>query len=91
MASLKAGRVVHVVVTGDVTEGARIEEYELFQALFLPLRREGRLTVVPGNHDRCGDDVAELLSGGLRVSVDHRDGSFMVCVDSTAPRRRERW
>lgn len=88
VASLRTERVDHVVVTGDVTEGGRIEEYELFQALFLPLKREGRLTVVPGNHDRCGDDVAELLSDELRVSVDHRDGLFMVCVDSTAPHNR---
>jgi hypothetical protein len=43
---------------------------------------------VPGNHDRSGDDVAELLSDELRVSVDRRDGLFMVCVDSTAPHNR---
>jgi predicted phosphodiesterase len=88
VASLREARVDHVVLTGDVTESGRIDEYELFQSLFLPLRREGRLTVVPGNHDRSGDDVAELLSDELRVSVDARDGVFMVCVDSTAPHNR---
>lgn len=86
--SLREQRVDHVVVTGDITESGRIEEYELFEALFLPLRRAGRLTVVPGNHDRSGDDVAELLSDELRVSVDARDGLFLVCVDSTAPHNR---
>lgn len=88
VASLRASAVDHVVVTGDVTESGYFEEYELFQALFLPLKREGRLTVVPGNHDRAGDDVAELLSDELRVSVDRRDGLFMVCVDSTAPHNK---
>ncbi|MEW5742616.1 MAG: metallophosphoesterase [Myxococcota bacterium] len=88
VAKLRETRVDHVVLTGDVTESGRIEEYELFLSLFLPLKREGRLTVVPGNHDRSGDDVAELLSDELRVSVDRRDGLFMVCVDSTAPHNR---
>jgi 3',5'-cyclic AMP phosphodiesterase CpdA len=78
-------RVDHVVLTGDVTHTGSIDEYELFTALFRPLRERGRLTVVPGNHDRGTDNVAELLSDELRVSVDAREGLFMVCVDSTAP------
>lgn len=88
VASLAAERVDHVVVTGDVTDRGDLEAYELFQSLLWPLRRAGRLTVVPGNHDRCGDDVAELLSDGMRVFVDRRDGLFMICVDSTTPHNR---
>lgn len=86
--SVLAQNVDHVVVTGDVTHSGRLEEYELWLELFDPLLRAGRVTVVPGNHDVAGDGVAELLSDELRVSVDAREGLFMVCVDSTAPHNR---
>ncbi len=86
--SLRAEQVDHVVVTGDITHSGAIDEYELWLELFEPLLREKRVTVVPGNHDVAGDGVAELLSDGLRVSVDARAGLFMVCVDSTAPHNR---
>jgi 3',5'-cyclic AMP phosphodiesterase CpdA len=80
--------VDHVVVTGDVTHLGRVDEYEAWLEIFDPLLRDKRVTVVPGNHDRAGDGVAELLSDELRVSVDAREGLFMVCVDSTAPHNR---
>lgn len=86
--SLREEAVDHVVVTGDVTHSGLIGEYERWLELFGPLLDEKRVTVVPGNHDRAGDGVAELLSDELRVSVDGRDGLFMVCVDSTAPHNR---
>lgn len=78
----------HVVVTGDVTHAGTIAEYELWLEVFRPLLEARRLTVVPGNHDRAGDGVAELLSDELRVSVDAREGLFMVCIDSTAQHNR---
>ncbi|MBL9037071.1 MAG: metallophosphoesterase [Archangium sp.] len=81
----------HVIVSGDITHSGRIDEYETFMTLFAPLRRARRLTVVPGNHDRAGDDVASLLSDGLRVSVDTRPGLYLVCIDSTAPHNRSAW
>lgn len=80
--------VDHLVVTGDLTHGGRLRDYELFLELSRPFERTGRLTVVPGNHDRCGDDVAELISGGRRVWVESRDRLHLVCVDSTAPHNR---
>jgi 3',5'-cyclic AMP phosphodiesterase CpdA len=86
--SLLEEEIDHVVVTGDVTHEGRIEEYETWLEVFEPLLREKRVTVIPGNHDRAGDGVAELLSDGLRVSVDGRAGLFMVCIDSTAPHNR---
>lgn len=86
--ALLEARIDHVMLTGDVTHSGRIDEYELYLALFAPLLRENRLTVIPGNHDRSGEDVAELLSDGLRVSVDTRPGLFMVCIDSTASHNR---
>jgi 3',5'-cyclic-AMP phosphodiesterase len=89
--ALLAEAVDHVVLTGDVTHNGRIEEYELFEALFRPLRERGLLTVVPGNHDCGGENVAELLADELRVSVDTRDELFMVCVNSTAPHNVKSW
>ncbi|HEY1086037.1 MAG TPA: metallophosphoesterase, partial [Archangium sp.] len=81
-------RIDHVVVTGDVTHSGTIAEYEQWLEIFEPLLLRKRVTVVPGNHDRTGDGVAELLSDELRVSADARDGLFMVCIDSTAPHNR---
>lgn len=86
--SLLDEAVDHVVVTGDVTHGGRLEEHALWLETFGPLLEAGMVTVVPGNHDRAGDDVAERLSDELAVSVDSREGLFMVCVDSTAPHNR---
>ena len=86
--SLREDGVDHVVVTGDVTHAGTIEEYELWLETFDPLLREKKVTVVPGNHDVAGDGVADLLSDGLRVSVDGREGLFLLCIDSTAPHNR---
>lgn len=86
--SLLRERVDHVVVTGDITHGGRITEYERWLELFARLLARQRITVVPGNHDVAGDGVAQLLSDELRVSVDGREGLFMICVDSTAPHNR---
>lgn len=86
--SLREEGVDHVVVTGDVTHSGSIGEYERWLEYFEPLLADRKVTVVPGNHDRAGDGVAELLSDELRVSVDGRDGLFMVCIDSTAPHNR---
>lgn len=86
--SLREADVDHVVVTGDVTHAGTIAEYETWLDVFAPLLREKKVTVVPGNHDVAGDGVAALLSDELRVSVDGRDGLFLVCIDSTAPHNR---
>lgn len=86
--SLLEEDVDHVVVTGDVTHSGLVGEYEAWLELFAPLLALKKVTVVPGNHDRAGDGVAELLSDELRVSVDGREGLFMVCIDSTAPHNR---
>ena len=75
--------VDHVVVTGDVTERGLLAEFERFQRVFAPLADTRRLSVVPGNHDRLGDDAAELAMGGRRVMVVRRPGLHLVLVDST--------
>ncbi len=80
--------VDHVVVTGDLTARGRIDEWEDFCEIFAPLARTGRLTLVPGNHDRGTDDAASLMMKGERVRVRQRPGLTLVRVDSTAPHNR---
>lgn len=75
----------HVVVTGDITEHGRDEELDRFCKVFEPLARAGRLTIVPGNHDRLGDDVGAIMMGGDRVRVERRPGLHLVLVDTTRP------
>lgn len=87
--SLLAAKVDHVVVTGDVTNRGRRDELARFHELFAPFRATGRLTVVPGNHDRLGDDVAPGLMRGARVDVVSRPGLHLVRVDSTAEHNRQ--
>ena len=85
VADLMAREVHLVVVTGDLTEHGRHAEFERFCRVFEPLAQARRLTVIPGNHDRLGDDVADLTMGGERVRVERRDGLHLVLVDSTRP------
>jgi 3',5'-cyclic AMP phosphodiesterase CpdA len=86
--TLLAAEIDHVVVTGDITDGGRDEDMELFHRTFAPLQARGRLTVVPGNHDRLGDDAGARLMDGRRVDVVERPGLFLVRVDSTGPHNR---
>src|SRR5262245_26623193 len=87
-AGLIAEEVDHVVVTGDVTHRGRREELAAFQRTFAPLLETGKMTVVPGNHDRVGEDAGRAFMGGERVSVVPAPGLFLVCVDSTGPHNR---
>lgn len=86
--TLLAARVDHVVVSGDVTHRGRRDEFERFQQVFHPLLKTGRMTVVPGNHDRLGDDVRADITGEVRVSRTFADGLYIVRVDSTGPHNR---
>ncbi|MGZ3443622.1 MAG: metallophosphoesterase family protein [Polyangia bacterium] len=78
----------HVVVSGDVTDRGRAHEHARFEQLFAPLAAAGRLTVVPGNHDRLGDDVGPRLRRGARVQSETRRGLHVVRVDSTGAHNR---
>jgi Icc protein len=79
-----------VVVSGDVTHRGLAGELARFEALFRPLIEAGRLAVVPGNHDRLGDDAAGALMPHQRVAVWRRPGLHVVRIDSTAPHNRWR-
>ncbi len=77
----------HVVVTGDITNRGLLPELSRFQRIFSRLELDGRVTVVPGNHDRLGDDVAQELMRG-RVQTVTRPGMYIVRIDSTGPHNR---
>jgi Icc protein len=80
--------VEHVVVTGDITNRGRRSEWERFRRAFSPLAELGRLTVIPGNHDRLGQDVGATIMGGRRVQVESHAGLHLVLFDSTGPHNR---
>jgi len=86
--ALLEGGIDHVVLSGDVSERGRAHEYARFVQLFAPLAQAGRLTVVPGNHDRLGDDLGARLRKGARVQADAVNGVYIVRVDSTGPHNR---
>jgi 3',5'-cyclic-AMP phosphodiesterase len=85
VAAIVDAGIDHVVVTGDVTHRGRLDELATFRRAVAPI--EDRLTVVPGNHDRLGEDAGHLLMRG-RVAVDRRPGLQLVRLDSTAPHNR---
>jgi predicted phosphodiesterase len=84
--ALRHAGVDAVLVTGDVTDRGRWSELATFERLFAPLG--DRVLVVPGNHDRLGDDAGAGLMTGPRVQAASRRGLHVVRVDSTAPHNR---
>lgn len=83
--ALLAARVDDVLLSGDVTHRGRRAELATFERIFAPLR--DRLLIVPGNHDRLGDDLARRWMHA-RVEVEGRPGLHVVRADSTAPHNR---
>jgi 3',5'-cyclic-AMP phosphodiesterase len=74
-----------ILLTGDVTHRGRRDELAAFERMFAPIR--SRLVMVPGNHDRLGDDAGSALMRE-RVEIDARPGLFVIRLDSTAPHNR---
>ncbi len=87
-AALVAFGIDQVIATGDLTHRGLARELEIFDSMFAPLANQGRLVVVPGNHDCLGDDVSGRLMSGPRVQVTARPGLYVVRVNSTAPHNR---
>ncbi|TPV95733.1 MAG: metallophosphoesterase [Myxococcales bacterium FL481] len=83
---LVASKVDQVLVTGDITHRGYRHEFDAFRNLFEPLR--DRLTIVPGNHDRLGDDAGNDMMPNERVRVELNAGMYLVRVDSTGPHNR---
>jgi 3',5'-cyclic AMP phosphodiesterase CpdA len=75
-----------VLLTGDITHRGRRAELAAFERIFSPLA--AGLVLVPGNHDRMGEDAARTLMPGDRVQVELRPGLFLVRLDSTAGHNR---
>ena len=73
-----------MIATGDLTHRGTWRELALFRMIFASLAAEGRLIIVPGNHDCLGDDVSRALMSGDRVQVVARPGMTIVRVNSTA-------
>ena len=73
-----------IALTGDVTENGLFTEKKMFDAMFARVRRQ--LTLVPGNHDRCGDNVGRFWSRAPAwiEFVPDTDVALM-CLDSTQP------
>ncbi|MCP3144826.1 metallophosphoesterase family protein [Pyxidicoccus xibeiensis] len=86
--ALQAERVDHVVVTGDLTHQGARAEYQRFGEIFAPFLDTGRLTFIPGNHDRPGQDVGERWMDGQKVLTVKQPGLYLVCVDSTGVHNR---
>ncbi|HET8540763.1 MAG TPA: metallophosphoesterase [Anaeromyxobacter sp.] len=86
--SLHAAAVDAVLVTGDLTHRGRLAELRAFEDAFAPLLDAGRVVIVPGNHDRAGEDAGATLMIGSRVGVADLPGLHVVRVDSTAPHNR---
>lgn len=86
--ALLALDVDHVVVTGDLTHQGGNTEYQRFRDIFAPLLDTGRLTFIPGNHDRPGDDAGSRWMDGSKVRTETHAGLYLVCVDSTGAHNR---
>lgn len=76
--------VDHVVATGDITDGGSRADYAVFQEIFRHWIKKERLTVVPGNHDRLGQNCGSLMMMGRNVAVTEADGLYIIQIDSTA-------
>jgi 3',5'-cyclic-AMP phosphodiesterase len=57
-AALLDSGIDQVIATGDLTHRGLARELAAFEAMFAPLAAQGRLVVVPGNHDCLGEDVS---------------------------------
>ena len=87
-AAVEDAGVATVILTGDVTHKGRDLELLRYESHFRRLIAQGRMVVVPGNHDRLNDDAAARPMPGGRVSVTSRPGLHVVQLDSTGPHNR---
>ncbi len=74
-----------IIVSGDVTDHGADKEAELFAEIFGDFGP--RLIVVPGNHDRLGENCGSAFMSE-RIAVTHLSGMSIVRVDSTGPHNR---
>ncbi len=58
LAALREEEVDHLLVTGDLTLSGEASEFERAAELLAPFAKEGKLTVLPGNHDVWSHEAA---------------------------------
>jgi 3',5'-cyclic AMP phosphodiesterase CpdA len=58
LGALREEGIDHLLVTGDLTLSGEASEFERAAELLAPFAREGKLTVLPGNHDVWSHDAA---------------------------------
>ena len=76
-----------VLITGDLCDNGREEEYAQYQETFRPLIEAGKVSVLCGNHDRLNDDVARYMMNE-RVEVEAHKDLYLIKIDSTAPHNK---
>jgi len=73
-----------IALTGDVTENGLMAEKQAFDLAFARVRR--RVTIVPGNHDRCGDNIGRFWSRAPAwIEFVPQTDVALMCLDSTQP------
>lgn len=85
--AILAHDIDHIIVTGDITEHGMATELETFKDIFRDLLGSGKVTIVPGNHDRLGDEAAKSMMDG-RVGLTTGQGFRVMAIDSTGPHNR---
>lgn len=85
--SLNRERIDHVLLTGDVTDGGKATQLKAFRGIFDGMAAYDRMTIVPGNHDRLGDDVSQEMMD-KRVYTKTFDGVYIIKVDTTGPHNK---
>jgi len=88
---IQALKVDHILVTGDITDNGRISEYQAFKAIFADEIKAGIVTVLPGNHDRHGDEVSKEMMNNERLITTHYPGLLLLTVDTSGPHNRYRF
>ncbi len=81
-------KVDYVVVSGDVTENGRLAEYRIFNEIFSDLIGQGRVFLVPGNHDRLGHEVANMMMNGNDLEIFRAAGLHLIRLDTTGAHNR---
>lgn len=86
--ALLAHKVDQVLVTGDITHHGLVSEFNQFTEIFQDLLSSNKMFLVPGNHDRLGDDVSLKIMAGNKVSVFNDQGLHIISIDSTGSHNR---
>lgn len=85
--SLKRQEVDHIMLTGDITDTGKQQQWDKFQEIFKELMN--KIVLVPGNHDRVGDDVAQQMMDKRVETLTLSDEMIhIIKVDTTGPHNK---